>query len=190
MNVMRRISAVIVALVVAVGLSGCDQFLPEPLAFTLVDEHPVVRTCIPLTITSQSISVYSSDDDREGNVIWSATGEAVLEAGAEFELGGDMPGFTVARHKDEDFLDRQFKFEMEVSSVEGGDWSTFAYFAGGELSEGEWVDSQGYELDVPCTHDDCSRFAACFNNWPEPTGYPTEPDATFSPSGSPTPASR
>jgi hypothetical protein len=186
MTDMKRIAVVIVAILVAVGLSGCDQLLPEPLAFTLVDGRPVVRTCIPLEVTGQSISVYSSEEDYESEMVWFSAGRAAFEAGTEIELGAQIEGLGSVGPADDAFLSSEFKFEMDVESEEGGNWTATAVFSEGDLAEGRWIDSRGEELTTPCTHEPCSPQAACFNNWPEPTGLPTEVEPTFRPSPTPT----
>ena len=180
-DTMKRLAAVVGAVVLSLGLAGCDQFLPEPLAFTLVDSVPVVRTCVPLTISSQEIKNYASDEDYDGYVVFSARGSVALEAGSEFALAAPLDGFTTDLEASAGATTGRFGLSMDVDSREGGAWTTWAHFDGDQLTEGVWVDSYGEVLQTPCTHTDCSRFAACFNNWPEPTGLPTRPVPTFAP---------
>jgi hypothetical protein len=183
---MKRLLAVVVAAAAVLGLTACDQFLPEPLAFTVVDDVIVARTCIPLTITSQSISLYASDDDYVGNEIWSTAGWISLPAGSEFAIATPLDGFTDFYDPPADLLSQRFKLEMNVDAGRGGEWSTFSLFAPGDLAEGTWTDSLGEPLDTPCTHERCVPMAACYNNWPQPTGLPTEGRPTFTPLPEPT----
>jgi hypothetical protein len=176
---MKRFLAMAVAAAALLTLTGCDQFLPEPLAFTVVDDVIVARTCIPLTITSQSISLYSGEKDYEGYEIWSAAGSIDLPAGSEFAVATPLEGFTAYQDMSTDLLANRFKLEMTVDAGRGGDWTTFTLLSPGELAEGSWTDSWGAPLDTPCTHEPCSPAAACFNNWPQPTGMPTEARPTF-----------
>ena len=155
--------------------------MPEPLSYTVVDSVVVVRTCIPLTITSQSVSVYSGEKDYEGNEVWSTSGSIKLPAGSEFAAGTPLPGFTEIAPLDIDMTSTQFKLEMDVETRRGGSWSTFSFFEAGQLVEGEWVDSYGETQDTPCTHEPCAPQAACYNDWPEPTGFPTNSRPTFTP---------
>src|SRR5690606_17498556 len=57
-----RILGAAVAMGLALLLAGCDQFLAEPMAYTRVDGTPVVRICIPLTITE--VTVVRVDEER------------------------------------------------------------------------------------------------------------------------------
>jgi len=183
---MKRIAVVIVAVLIATGLSACDQFIPDPLAYTLVDGQPVVRICVPLTITQQRISHNSGNGPTEFEVVWSSSGLAELPVGAELALGGPVEGLTIDTPDAVDLFDEIFRFEMEVSNEEGGEWSTFAFFQPGEIKEGEWSDGQEGELAAPCTHEECVQFAACHNNWPQPSGDATRSEPTFVPSPLPT----
>lgn len=178
--------AVVIAAAVAVGLTGCDQFLPEPLSFTVVDSVIVARTCVPLTITSQSISLYAGEGDYEGTQVWFTAGEADLPAGSEFAIATPLEGFFTSDETPADLLSKDFKLEMWVDAGPGGEWRTFTHFSPGEIAEGQWFDSYGTPLDTPCTHEPCSPMAACFNDWPQPTGMPTEARPTFLPMPSPT----
>ncbi len=178
---MKRFLAVALAAAVALGLSGCDQFLPEPLSFTVVDNVIVARTCVPMSITSQSISLYSGDEDYEGYEIWSTAGFIDLPVGSEFAIATPLDGFTNFYDEPTDLQSQRFKLEMTVDAGPGGDWTTFTVLHPGDLAEGEWIDSSGTPLDTPCTHEPCSPMAACFNNWPQPTGEPTEARPTFTP---------
>jgi hypothetical protein len=187
---MRRTIATGLGLLLATTLVGCDQFLPEPFSFTVVDSVVVARTCIPLTISSQSISLYSGSSDHEGHSVWSASGEAILPPGTEFAIGEPIPGLEATSPLSIDPLTTRFKYEMDVDSGKGGEWTTFTLLDPGELAEGQWTDSYGRPVETPCTHEACGPMAACFNNWPEPSGAATEARPTFTPpvASTPTPA--
>lgn len=184
---MRRILTVVTVVVVTLGLVGCDQFLPEPLSFTMVDSVPVVRTCIPLTITTQSIVQYSGEEDYEGHVVWHASGFAKVDSGTEFAIGQPIPGLSAPAPLDPTVLTGEYGFEMHVDAGRGGDWTTFAHFDAAELADGVWLDSYGTPQATPCTHEECMPAAACFNDWPQPSGRETEAIPTFTPVPSATP---
>jgi hypothetical protein len=185
---MKRLAAMFVAAATLLGVTGCDQFLPEPLAFTLVDGVIVARTCVPLTISNQSISFYPDDEHDVSLGVWYASGSVHLPAGSEFAIDRPLNGFTETTAMGTDLLARKFYYTMDVDAGRGGQWTTRSHINPGDLAEGEWLDSRGAPLDTPCTHERCSPMAACFNDWPEPTGQPTESRATFTPALEPTPS--
>ncbi len=169
------------------SLTACDQFLPEPLAYTRVDGVPIVRVCLPLAITSIEVSREEVVPASNGasrtsfRIVWAAVGEAKVEAGTELEVGATLEGLEVVHDDEVEWRDGVFTVAMSVSHDVGGSWQTFSYIDGRDLSEGEWLNSYGESEATPCTHGDCNPVAACHNNWPEPTGYPTQPQPTFSP---------
>ncbi|MDZ4046155.1 MAG: hypothetical protein U1E32_10305 [Rhodoglobus sp.] len=179
------IGAVTVAAVVGLALSGCDQFLPEPLSFTMVDGEPVVRVCLPVTITEVAINAYPDTEDGEFSTaveVWRAGGNASVGAGHEFILGRTFDDLSVLVGDEvlSELPGLPFSVEIRVSSERGGSWTTFSYFET-ELREGAWVDSYGQEQAVPCTRPDCKPGWACHNEWPEPDGEPTRPEPTIVP---------
>lgn len=185
---LRGLIGAVLAVVVVSGLSACDHFLPEPLAFTEVGEQPVVRVCIPLEITEISIKTYSTDEDHRGTVVWHATGSLDAVGGTEFAVGTAPEGLVVDIERGPSFVESdEFAVEMEVRSARGGSWSTFSYIESADLVAGSWLDGSGAATDVPCSQEECAPNAACFNDWPNPTGAPTLPEPTFTPLPLPTP---
>ena len=180
--------AIGLAAVLVLCLSGCDQFLPDPLSFTVVDSTPIIRTCIPFTVNSERISVYASDKDYDGHTVWLATGAVAMDAGTEFPLAQPIEGLSVVQDDKVDFLSSRFKVELSVDTRFGGSWTTYSPFDPGQLQKDIWLDGSGNPVSVPCTHMRCSPLASCFNNWPQPTGEPTDSRPTFVPATpSPTP---
>lgn len=123
--------------------------------------------------------------DYEGYEIWSTAGSITLPAGSEFAIATHLEGFTNFYDAPTDLLSQKFTLEMNVDAARGGEWITFTDFYPGDLAEGAWIDSNGTPLDTPCTHEPCVPMAACFNNWPQPTGMPTESRPTFTPAPEP-----
>lgn len=178
--------AVVVSAVALVVLTGCDTFLPDPVSYTLIEGEPVARICIPLTVTDIRIKTYANPDDYTGRISWAASGSHYFEAGSELVLGQGFEGLPRTSDSGENFLSGRFAVEMEVSSSEGGDWTMFSILDGADFQEGKWLDGDGDSTSTPCVRGECPRFSACFNKWPIPTGYPTEPTSTFTP-GTPLP---
>ncbi len=172
---------VVVAAVAAVCLAGCDTFLPDPVAFTMIDGQPVVRLCLPLTVTKVEVKTFSSEKDYEGQVVWSSDGWHFFPAGSEFVVGQGQNGLRVTQDDDSGFLRGEFAVMIDVSSNPGGSWTTHSHIDGTELVEGSWLDGYGDPTGTPCTRGECMPMSACYNEWPIPTGYPTEPESTFVP---------
>jgi hypothetical protein len=179
--------AVLVAALAATCLAGCDTFLPDPVAFTMIDAQPVVRLCLPLTVTSVQVKTYSSENDYEGSIVWSSSGWHFFPAGSEFVIGEGQDGLAVTQDAGADFLTGDFAVMIAVTSNPGGSWTTFSRIDRDEFAEGSWLDGYGEPIDTPCTRGECMPMSACYNEWPIPTGYPTEPESTFVPP-EPTPA--
>ncbi len=171
--------SVAVAGAVTVGLTACDQFLPDPVAFTVIDGTPVVRVCIPLTITE--VSITTVPEGQGAGESWVARGSDYFRAGTEFALDAAPEGFTVIEHTEIDLTGTSTYVEIEVDSARGGSWSTFSPIDASALKEGVWLDGYGSPTEVPCLREECSPMATCFNEWPIPTGYPTEPQSTYVP---------
>jgi hypothetical protein len=161
-----------------------DQWIPDPLSFTVVDSVPIVRACVDLEVDEQELYLYSSDDDTTGTVQWTATGVASLPAGTEFALGEPLDGFTERGTVPADLPSLQFGYSIHV--VNGG--HMFSLFTHQELKEGAWYDGLGDRLSAPCTHEPCDPEANCINDWPQPTGRETNREPTFVPTPSATPA--
>ena len=176
---MKRFAAVALAAAALLGLTGCDQFLPDPLSFTMVDGVVVARTCVPLTISSQTISYFVNDGSYDSYPVWSATGSVSLPAGSEFALESPLEGFTESNEIPPDFYAHNYSYDMQVDAGRGGEWTSSTAIRPGDLTEGAWVDAYGTPIDTPCTHEPCAPMYSCYNNWPQPTGMPTEARPTF-----------
>jgi hypothetical protein len=161
-----------------------DQWIPDPLAFTVVDGVAIARTCVDMRVDEQALYTYASDEDTTGTQVWSATGDATLPAGTEFALGQPLDGFTVDGDFPAELPSLQFAYSLHV--VDGG--HLFALFTHHELREGAWYDGLGDRLSAPCTHEPCDPEANCINDWPQPTGRETNREPTFVPTPSATPA--
>lgn len=170
----------LIGMLAAASLAGCDTFLPDPVAFTMIDTQPVVRLCLPLTVTSVELKTYSSEDDYDGQIVWSSNGRHFFPAGSEFVVGAGQDGLVVTQDAGVDFLAGDFAVMIAVSSDAGGSWTTFTSIRTG-LSEGSWLDGYGEPTATPCMRSECMPMSACYNEWPIPTGYPTEPESTFVP---------
>jgi len=201
-----RLTALCTVLLAAVLLTACDQFLPEPMAYTRVGDAIVVRACIPMTISATTIEeettteVAGPDGATALEVttaeVWSDTRDREVAAGYEFRLGDDSRPRSVIDDwstTTEDSVPYALTGEsyivtMHVAAADGnGSWSATAFLEPGEIAEGEWVDSYGDPMEPPCVHDDCMPGAACWNDWPVPSGGPTHPDSTWSPAPPPEP---
>jgi hypothetical protein len=194
---MGRVKAVVVATVIVAFIAAVsfivysatkptpvDQWISDPLAFTVVDSVPIVRTCVDLRVDEQELFVYTGDDDTAGTVVWSATGDASLPAGTEFALGQPLDGFTATGDFPADLLSLKYGYSLHI--VDGG--HMFAIFSNNELNEGGWVDVLGDPLSAPCTHVPRNPGANCINDWTQPTGRETDPLPTFVPTAVQTPA--
>jgi hypothetical protein len=161
------------------GLVGCDHFAPDPMAFTVVQGTPIVRICLPVEITAVSLKTYSDDDDHTGRVVWTAIGQAAVEGGAEFALRVAPPGMRVSREGTVDFAHERFGVSITASDSYG-EHEFSAYLGEGDLEEDVWTD--GYRaVDQPCVREPCPPGFACWNQWPQPTGSPTERDTRWTP---------
>ena len=116
--------AALVAALAATCLAGCDTFLPDPVAFTMIDAQPVVRLCLPLTVTSIQVKNYSGESDHEGQIVWSSNGWHFFPAGSEFVLGEGQDGLAATQDAGVDFLAEKFAVMIAVSSHPGGSWTT------------------------------------------------------------------
>ena len=190
----RRAGAITIgAMLIAVSLTGCDQFLPEPLAFTLVDGRPIVRVCLPLTIGDIEIDKFgvtptvlptSTATASQNEVTWRAEGELEIAAGFEFVLGEAPPGYSVvvdALGDDQDLTEGSFSVGIDVEHSVGRSWNASASFENITFVEGVWLDSYGEPIAVPCTRPDCDPGWACHNEWPVPSGDPTRVEPTITP---------
>jgi len=168
-------------------LTGCDQFLADPVVFTRVGDTTVVRVCLDLTVTG--IEIEESDGDPQRTVvIWDAEGSTYLPAGTEFAFSSLPAGLEPSEPFVEGLLDDDVFVRIAVSHDEGGSWRMFTPIEYGSLKEGVWLDGWGEPTSAPCTQDPCRPGWACSNDWPDPSGRPTELEPTYAPSPSPSPA--
>lgn len=156
----RRVVAVVLAGAIALGLSACDSFLADPVAFTVIDGTPVVRICIPLTVNRIQISTYATEDSN-ADVIWSARGSEAYPAGSELVLGAVPEGFVAGVDDQVDWLPTTIAVKIDVKSVKGGSWQTFSYIEAGSLVEDVWLDGYGTPTDQPCVRGECMPGSAC-----------------------------
>lgn len=200
MRIGRALGAVLLAGAVATVLAGCDQFIPDPVAFTLVDGTPVVRICAPVTITDVEVTDLVGEADMRvpantagplhDELVWDAHGSFSAPAGTEFALESTPPaGLTVIADGSHNRGSGREEIRLELSSVAGGSWQTESELDRSMLQPGIWLDGYGQVTDAPCTHEPCDPLAACFDNWPIPTGHATELQPTFTPSPSSPPSS-
>ena len=187
MRALRAVSVLVIGAIVALTLSACDTFLPDPVAFTSVQSQPLIRFCLPLTISKITISTYANPAADNATVVWAADGSAFVKAGTDLALGVAPAGFTVTQDDGVEFLSEPFNVQVAVSSRTGGSWDTFSYFSPNSIEDGVWLDGRGIETEAPCTRGDCMPMSACYNAWPIPTGAPTLPETTFVPEPSPVP---
>ena len=179
---------VLLGAALSTGLSACHTYLPDPLAFTVINGQPVVRTCIPLTITEVEVGTYDGEDDYESETYWSAQGSDYFPAGSEFVLGNGPEGFVVDVNEASIDLNETLSVSVDVDSASGGSWETFSRIEANTLVEGIWLDGWGDETEVPCGRGECLPSSVCMNAWPIPTGYPLNPESTFVPTSvTPTP---
>jgi hypothetical protein len=165
-------------------LTACDQFQADPLVFTRVGDTTVVRVCLDLTVTK--IEIEEADGDSQHAVgLWSADGSAYLPAGTEFAFSSPPTGLEPAEPFSEVLLDDDVYVRLAVSHVEGGSWRTFTPIDSGSLTEGVWLDGWGEPTSVPCTQEPCAPGWACHNDWPDPSGRPTELEPTYTPKPEP-----
>jgi hypothetical protein len=169
-----------VALAVTLALTGCDQFKADPIAFTRVGESTVIRVCLDLTVSGIEI-------EQNNSLAWNAAGEASLPAGAEFSFSELPAGMVSSFFPFEEAMLDDANVRMTVSHDVGGSWSTFTPLDPGTLEEGVWLDGHGNPTASPCTPEECQPGFACHNDWPQPTGRPTELDPTFVPEPTPAP---
>jgi hypothetical protein len=182
----RHTGVIVGALAVLMLLTGCDQFLADPLAFTRVGGTTVVRVCLDLTVTGIEIEEPDGDPQRKV-VVWSAEGSAYLPAGTEFAFSSPPAGLEPAEAFAEDLLNDDVYVRLAVSHVEGGSWRTFTPIDSGSLTEGTWLDGWGEPTSAPCTQQPCRPGWACNNDWPDPSGRPTELEPTYTPAPTPSP---
>src|SRR5690606_33115353 len=102
----------------------------------------------------------------------------------EFALSALPPGLTAEAAFDEEMLvpvagEESVYLRLDVSHPRGGSWTTFTPISGDNLQAGSWLDGYGDAVDVPCVAEACAPGWACHNDWPQPTGRPTEPMPTF-----------
>lgn len=187
------VRAVLAGLILSAGvlaLSGCDQFLPDPLVFTRVAETPVVRMCLPMTINAVELKTYDDADenDHTGTPVWTARGSAVIEEGTEFALGTALEGLEItsgSADPDEVVAALGSEYAISIEAVDSyGEHDFFASIDAGELDEATWVDALG-PVESPCLRKPCAPGYACFNQWPHPTGPALAPDPTWSPALTP-----
>jgi hypothetical protein len=189
MRIRKAVALSAVGLLV-VALCGCDQFLPEPLSFTMVDGRPIIRVCLPVTVSYVEIDTFDEDArppyfEEDAIPIWWAEGDVFMDAGTEFVLGAAPDGFTVVLDdvaSAPDYLDGTFSVHMGVEHGNGSSWEASSFFDSATFEEGVWLDSQGDPLEMPCTRPDCDPGWACHNEWPVPSGAPTRVQPTLTPS--------
>lgn len=169
-----------VAMGFTLALTGCDQFRAEPIAFTRVGENTVIRVCLDLTVSRIEI-------EQNNSLAWNAAGEASLPAGTEFSFSELPPGMVSSFFPFEEAMLDDAYVRMTVSHEVGGSWRTFTTLDPGTLKEGVWLDGRGTPTTTPCTTEECQPGFACHNDWPQPTGRPTELDPTFVPDPTPAP---
>lgn len=182
---LAKAAGIVPVMVLALVLAGCDQFVADPLSYTVVDSTGVVRACLPMTVTSITVTTFSGTEGDSGEVVWAATGEASLDSGAEFAIGAPLDGLTVTLDEGQPVLSETLSFDMEVVSERGDPRQTHGYFDAGALTSGVWLDGYGQPLDVPCTHEPCKPGWTCLNDWNEPSGRELDPLPTFSPTVAP-----
>jgi hypothetical protein len=182
----RRSSIVLGLGAIVLALAGCDQFLPDPIAFTLVDETPVFRICLPSTISS--ITLQSVDEKGDPTTRWRSTGTAPAEGGAEFALGSVPAGMNrVAGTADSarlvEMLGDEYRVLIDLED-EYGQHEFTAWLDAADLQAGGWVTAYGSPT-TPCVRPECAPGYACFNVWPQPTGTATAPTPRWTPEPTP-----
>lgn len=177
---LRFVPALAVATAATVALTSCDQFKADPLAFTRVGETTVMRICLDLTITGVEIEQHDA-------IVWSASGESTLPAGTEVAFSELPPGLASSAPFEEQMLDGEVDVRVAVSHELGGTWRTFTPLDSSDLEDGVWLDGWGETTAAPCTTEACQPGFACHNNWPQPTGRPTELEPTLTPNPNPHP---
>jgi hypothetical protein len=200
MRIRRSIIAAAAGACLALLLTGCDQFIAEPFAFTRVGDAIVVRACLDMTIDSVLIEEIGekTHTDAKGRtvvehtheLVWSDTREQHVVPGDEFQLGYLPPRSIDAEPHAEvvDLSADAYSVSMAVTATDGhGSWSAASHLEPASIEEGTWVDSWGDPMDPPCVHERCMPGAACMNNWPIPTGEPTRSAPTWAPEPAPTP---
>ncbi|KRC61756.1 hypothetical protein ASE14_13125 [Agromyces sp. Root81] len=169
------------ALAVAVGLTGCDYFPPDPVSLTLRDGAVVARLCVE--VTADHVAIKRVDGKPEETFVDSvvAGGQPVtFPAGTELVLGAAPDGLELS-------LDRgtfeptrgEYNFEMyyENAPTDALRWPIDAFYDGADLRAGEWLDAYGEPQEEPCTPAPCISGAACIGQW---TSEPTATPAGFS----------
>ncbi len=195
----RPALATLAAASLALLLTGCDQFMAEPFAFTRVGDAIVVRACLDMTIDSvviKEIGEKAHTDakgrtvvERTHELVWSDLRDQHVVPGDEFQLGYLAPRSIDAEPHAEivDLSAEAYSVTMAVTATDGhGSWNADSHLEPASIEEGVGVDSWGDPMDPPCVHERCMPGAACMNNWPIPTGEPTRSDPSWTPEPAPT----
>lgn len=186
---MRMLAGALIAGTLLTALTACDQFQPDPVAFTRVGDTDIVRVCLPLTVKAVTISALSPDSPDDERIAFQSRGSTEFAAGAEFALRDLLEGHELIVDMDEYFdAAEELKVQLRVSNPQGGGWVTYTVFPAEALSEGVWLNGHGQTVEVPCVQAECSPGYACHNNWPQQTGAPTLPEPTYTPTPEVSPA--
>ncbi|QIG40991.1 hypothetical protein G5T42_17175 [Microbacterium sp. 4R-513] len=184
-----RLAAAAVIVAGAAVLSGCDSWAADPVSYSRVDDIPIARICLPVTITSIELRTLDTKDDYEGSVVWSASGSADVPEGFEFAVGAAPPGLQVTRGPTDRAAAVEAigdRFSIGINATDSyGDHEFSTLIDLNDFEDSDWLNAWG-ATDAPCVRDVCPPGYTCLNQWPQPTGPALIPEPTWT--SSPPPA--
>jgi hypothetical protein len=151
---LRGSIAAVLALTVAIGLSGCESYGLGPAAISREGSNLLVAVCEDLA----AASIYGTIDSVEAGYDWvpflDISGDAVLQAATEAGPDSIPPGLAGTWGT----VDFKTLGAVNISFVgTDPDVGFLASFNNGgrqlEVAEGKWLQTNGVETDLPCPNN-------------------------------------